>query len=253
MYPRAALQAIQVKKTALVLPEPKGNRVGQTGNGQGISLLVLGDSSAAGVGVADQQDALTGQLVNLLAQTHRVNWQLLAASGATSGWAEKQLASHDTPCPDLVVVALGVNDVKNGVSLNVWRARVQRILDLLNRHPQSTKVYWSALPPMGRFPLLPEPLRGMLGRRSIRFDEALQSVLTDHPIGRYLPLEFDLDEADMAEDGFHPGPAIYAEWARHAARMIYADLDKTQPHLATDKTKTPELPPGFRTRKTKNN
>ncbi len=224
-YPHAALQAMHVKKTAMVLPEPEGKRIGQSGVGKDISLLVLGDSSAAGVGVSNQNDALTGQLVSELAEDHRVSWQLIAQSGATTGWAREVLLQENPLNAQFVVVALGVNDVKNGVPLRVWQARIQQVLDLLADRHGASGIYWSALPPMGRFPLLPDPLRQLLGQRSDRFDAALRGLLERHPAGRHLPLDLDLDESHMASDGFHPGPLIYKQWAQKAADMIRDDQD----------------------------
>jgi hypothetical protein len=44
-------------------------------------LLVVGDSAAAGVGAATQDEALSGQLAVALAPTFRLHWKLLAFTG----------------------------------------------------------------------------------------------------------------------------------------------------------------------------
>lgn len=219
-YPKAALQAAAVKKTALVLPEPAGDRGGQIGAGPALRLLVLGDSSAAGV--SQQEDALAGQLAAQLALSHQVTWQLLAQSGGATSWAVQALDAHTPLRADVAVVALGLNDVKNGVPLSLWKRRMARIMALLTEKHGIGLVVWSQLPPMGRFPLLPDPLRGLLGRRSDRFDAELARLMEGHPKGCYLPLDLDLDGSHMAPDGFHPGPLIYAQWAQAAAQRIRA-------------------------------
>lgn len=47
----------------LILPEPPGAREGTHGNGPLLRLRVVGNSAAAGVGVASQDEDLCGQLV----------------------------------------------------------------------------------------------------------------------------------------------------------------------------------------------
>ena len=61
-------------------------RAGETGSGPLLRLLIVGDSAAAGVGVARQHDALAGHLSRALAAKcgARVQWHLLARSGVTS-------------------------------------------------------------------------------------------------------------------------------------------------------------------------
>lgn len=220
-YPQAIAQALHVRRVALRLPEPKGARKGITGAGADLRLLVLGDSSAAGVGVAHQREALTGQLVARLAGRHRVHWQLVAASGATTRWALKRLQSGDLGQFDLSVIALGVNDVKNGVPQALWARNTREILQVLAERHGLRRIYHSAFPPVGRFPLLPDPLRHILGQRAERFDRALRLIVQECPQARVLALEMDtLDESHMAEDGFHPGAAIYAGWAERVDRAL---------------------------------
>lgn len=219
-YPLAAAQAVQVMRVAQRLPEPAGARTGVSGNGPGLRLLIFGDSSAAGVGVQHQKDALTGHLVAGLKHHHTVSWQLEATSGATTGWGVKHLRDLPPARADIVVLSLGINDVKNGVPHRTWANNVDTILNLLTRKHGVQRVYWTALPPIGRFPLLPDPLRAILGRRGDRFDASLKDMIHARAQGCYIPLDLDLDETHMAPDGFHPGPRIYDEWADRVCAAI---------------------------------
>ena len=54
-------QARSTRRRAPVLPEAEGPREGQLGSGVGaLRVLIAGDSSAAGVGVANQDHAFAG-------------------------------------------------------------------------------------------------------------------------------------------------------------------------------------------------
>src|ERR1700756_5186887 len=83
-------QARWLRRTALRLPEAAGPRSGMEGATDGaaepLRILVVGDSSAAGVGVAEQANALAQPVARLLAvATGRpVAWQLVAKSGVNT-------------------------------------------------------------------------------------------------------------------------------------------------------------------------
>jgi len=77
-------QVLRIKRKALILPEAAGPREGCSGKGSDLRVLIVGDSSGVGVGVADQRDALSGHLVAALEKTHRVGWKLVAKTGATT-------------------------------------------------------------------------------------------------------------------------------------------------------------------------
>ena len=69
LSPLLLAQALQTRRRLPRLPEAAGPRRGRVGDGTGrLGLLIVGDSSAAGVGVASQDDALAGCLSRALAQ-----------------------------------------------------------------------------------------------------------------------------------------------------------------------------------------
>src|SRR5438105_810249 len=113
LSPLLVAQAIATRRRAPLLPEAAGDRRGIVGSGRPLRLLIVGDSSGAGVGVSTQDLALAGRLTRTLADTARVQvrWQLVARSGITSAQA-LELVRHELPRPaEVAVVVLGVNDV----------------------------------------------------------------------------------------------------------------------------------------------
>lgn len=215
-------QGLRLQRRALVLPEAMGPREGCTGNGPDLRLLVLGDSSAAGVGVERQADALAGQLVAALEPTHRVTWQLWAKTGATTASTLATLADRPGDQFDVAVTALGVNDVTRGLSLRRWLAGQRAIFDRLEQIHGVRHMFVTAVPPLGRFPLLPQPMRSILGRQASRYDASLRALLLPHPTRHHISLDLPDDPALMARDGFHPGPLVYRLWAQLLATRIKA-------------------------------
>jgi len=213
-------QALWVAARAARLPEASGDRSGEKGSGPLLRLLVVGDSSAAGVGVASQSEALDGRLASELAEKYRVQWNVVARSGGTVRSTTRMLEGLPKDAFDIAIVALGVNDTKNGVSLKTWKLGYGKLLDKITGKFGTKLVCVSGLPPIRQFPILPSPLNRVLGDRVELFDEHLRQIAQDRTYVIYLPLNFTLDTTKMASDGFHPGPEIYAEWASRAAKEL---------------------------------
>ncbi|MDO9525397.1 MAG: SGNH/GDSL hydrolase family protein [Gemmobacter sp.] len=223
LSPLLLVQAVVVRRRALILPEAGGPRQGRSGQGQTVRVLVLGDSSAAGVGVTDQSDALSGQIVKRLALHRHISWQVIARTGATTATTLARLYAEPPAAMDVVVTALGVNDVTKGAPLTRWLDQQRRLWDMLIARG-ARRILVSGLPPMGAFPVLPQPLRWVLGRRAAMFDNALRNAILDCPHTRHIPMDFaPTDRTLMAADGFHPGPDLYAQWAERVAGAILAD------------------------------
>lgn len=217
-------QALWVAARARRLPEAPGPRSGRAGQGPTLRLLILGDSAAAGVGIAHQDQSLAGRLAADLARDHAVDWRLVARSGATArtALAMASALAESTEAAggfDRVLVAIGVNDVKNGVRRADWTARCEALLVLLRTRLGARNIVVTGVPPLARFPLLPRPLRDVLGARAARFDASLRAVAARQG-ATHLPAEGLLDPDGMAADGFHPGAALHALWAAHAARAM---------------------------------
>lgn len=218
LAPVLIAQARRVRRTALILPEADGPRAG----GPPLDalspqrLLILGDSSAAGVGASHQAQALSGGLARHLPGAA---WRLEARTGATTATTLSSLHQLKGAQFDTVLVVLGVNDVTHMVALRRLLAQRHALYQRLRVDHGATRIVVSGLPPMGDFPLLPQPLRWVLGQQATRYDAALakQAQRLGHA---YLRHHIRFDPAMMAADGFHPGPAAYRLWAERLAPLL---------------------------------
>ncbi len=218
-------QAVHVRMNYVELPEPTGARSGTVGDGPPLRLLVIGDSSALGIGVTTQAEALLGQLLGRLQDHARITYDLVAMTGAKT--ADVLSWVNDLPAAeyDVVVTALGVNDVTKGVSLRKWLRQQTALFDRLSARCGGPLIIASGLPPIGQFPLLPHPLRWVLGRQAARFDRHLHRLAAARSDCVALRFNMGLDETNMSPDGFHPGPTVYARWADEVAQVVLAHPD----------------------------
>ena len=222
LAPVLLAQGRSMRRVALMLPEAAGPRAGVTSHGPPLRLLVVGDSAAAGVGVADQNEALLGQTVAALAQHYTVHWQLIARTGATTAGTLKHLQKTPAAAFDVAVTSLGVNDVTARRTLPLWLEQQQALVTLLRSKFQVQRIVLSGLPPVHKFPALPQPLRWYVGSEVRRFDQALYQWAQTQPDCAYVNLNLEFDVSWLANDQFHPGPPIYQHWGNAVAQQIQA-------------------------------
>jgi hypothetical protein len=162
LAPLLIAQGRCVRATALKLPEAAGERRGVAGTGRvALRVLIVGDSSAAGVGVGTQDEAFAGQLAQALAERTgaAVGWQLVATSGHTAQDAARALAGATLATADLLVTALGVNDV-------VGQTRPARFLAALDEIHALAPSRWAGGPAAPA--AAPGAARSRPGRRDAR-------------------------------------------------------------------------------------
>lgn len=226
--PLLMTQARRVRRTALRLPEARGPRLGLEGQHHApaplMRLMVLGDSSAAGVGVSCQTQALAMPAARALsaAISRPVGWQLLARTGVSTSEALQMMATERVCQADAALIALGVNDVTGQRSPAAFRRDTESLLETLNQRYGVQVTVLTAIPPMHRFPVIPQPLRWYLGACAQRLDEELRRLCADHPTRHVLGLDWaDMTRTDaIAEDGYHPGASHYAQWAAQAGQLL---------------------------------
>lgn len=210
------------------LPEPEGVRageVGEVGERPPLALLVAGDSSAAGVGVAHQRDALAQPLASRVAARtkRRVRWELLARSRLDTEETLALLQDRPQLRTDLAVIVTGVNDVTGRVPVQRALAARAAIVQFLQDTAGARHVAFAPLPPVHAFPGLPQPLRWVAGAEARRHDEALRDWCAGRDGVSLVPMTLPLDPAAMASDGFHPGARAY-RWMAEAIAEHLASL-----------------------------
>lgn len=220
LSPLYLYQGTSLRKNIVMLPEPPGEREGTAGSGDPLSLLLAGDSSAAGVGAASQDEALMGNILKNLDDDFEISYRLLAKTGARTRNIITRLNREPEKSYDFAVTVLGVNDVTSRLSEKEWVSDQREMFGVLRKRFQVQQILVSGLPPVSEFPALPQPLRRYLGRRARVFNSMLEDLSGKEKCLFVPPDEINADVSMMASDGFHPGPGVYNAWGREIARMI---------------------------------
>ena len=167
--------------------------------------VVLGDSTAQGIGAPSPDEGYVGQVHRMLAAKTGEPWRVLNLS-KSGGRAADVLATQlprlealDVP-PDLVTCAIGANDIVRRTPL----AQVERELrEIIGR-----------LPPGSVVATLPE---GLGRERAGAINQVIRSAAAAAPGGlRVADVCAHTGppwEGKYAEDRFHPDALGYADWA----------------------------------------
>ena len=255
LIPIYLYQGKKLQRNVIRLPEAEGERQGITSlmtiddshqtptdkvenKKSNLTLMIIGDSSAAGVGVTSQTDALAGQLLKALqkqplsTQFNHINWSLYATTGHTSFDVLHRL--YILPIPptpiDILVAVVGVNDATKNISTTCWQTQLKQIITIAQRKFKAKQIVFCNLPPMAQMPALPAPLNQFVGAKATRLDQLLQQLCQETTNVTYFGFDLDSFIHDrthnkdttkwFAKDGFHPSALTYQHWGKQLASHL---------------------------------
>ncbi|MDG9921950.1 MULTISPECIES: SGNH/GDSL hydrolase family protein [unclassified Pseudomonas] len=223
LTPIALPQALWTRRTALRLPEASGAQSGVVGVervGEPLRLLLIGESTVAGVGVEAQETALAGQLARALSARlgHPVAWRACGENGITAGEACERLLPLALSEPaDLVLLVFGVNDTTHLSSLSRWEGALRALSQRMAAH--GCRVVFTGVPPIQHFSALPWLLRRLLGLRAGLLDSELRRISVQER-AQYARLDLQFADDYLARDGYHPSALGYRVWGEGLAELI---------------------------------
>lgn len=231
LLPLLACQGAWVKRNVPRLAAASCEEGQLGGAGPAIRMALAGDSMAAGVGVEHNDDGLAGQLAAVVAGVsgRPVSWKVTARPGATAAYTTSTLVPQVTQwSPDIVAVAVGVNDVLRLRSFRAWRRDVTLLICALRRDlGRGVPLVLIGVPPVRYFKALPQPLRSVLGSRALVMDRTLGAVASrlgavyvavPTAVLRENPEQF------FARDRLHPSALGYTELGQCVGPVIASQL-----------------------------
>ena len=246
LTPLLVAQALRTRARLPRLPEAEGERQGTVGDGPPLRLLIAGDSSAAGVGVVTQREALAGQLSTQLAEAAgtRVQWRLIAKTGLNTAQTLHLLQREPAQHFDVAVIVTGVNDIIDQVPSHQALSAREALANWLRNAWGLHHVVFAPLPPVHELPGLPQPLRWVSGTDARRHDRALARWAATRSDVSRVEMDLRLNRGVLAVDGFHPGEPVYrqtaAAIARHIAQRVWPAMDPRTTRQETEHVPEPQ-------------
>jgi lysophospholipase L1-like esterase len=193
--------------------------VGRTG-APPLRLVLLGDSSALGVGVARLEDTVGGQLAYLLAEGPNGR-QVHLSSVGVSGSRSIDLATQVARAllgerPDVAVILVGANDAtamaRPGDAAAYLGSAVHRLREA------HVEVVVGTCPDLGAVRAVAAPLRQLLAWAGRRIACAQTAAVLDAggsvvDLGTETGPVFRADAGTLCHDGYHPSADGYRVWS----------------------------------------
>ena len=221
VMPFLYLQGQYVRRKVGRLPDAAGEKSGTftVDDEETVSLLVLGESTAAGVGASTHETGLAGQFARFLGEKigKSVRWQVVGKSGITVKRTIDELVPLiPSEKFDYIMLALCGNEVLSLRSPRAFRRDMRRLIALLKaRHPEATFFITNA-PAVHLSPVLPFPIKNILSQLSAMHDANAREFTVEMPQVFYFHRPSSVPE-DFFADGIHPSEKGYTVWSK---RMI---------------------------------
>ena len=222
LFPLLWYQGMRLKREVPRLPLPGDSPFGICkGKDKEFKILGLGESPMAGVGIAKHSLTLTGltavKLNKLLGCS--VKWEILAESGLSLKNLNKLIGEQLGKNSNLVLVSMGGNDVFQLTPPWVWKNNINTCVKLLFEKENKPLILFSPVPPVGRFPAIPNPLRIMFSFWGLLLQASLAQTINSMDNAYLLDERFPEGKEYYLEDGIHPSPLAYDPWSEKLAIM----------------------------------
>ncbi|ASK34893.1 GDSL family lipase [Alcanivorax sp. N3-2A] len=225
LSPLLLWQARRTRATTPRLPEAQGDAFGLAPAHQGapLRLWVIGESTAAGVGVQHHHQGLAAHTARALTTRLRrpVHWHTLGVNGIRAAALLEHLRQRPlNETADLAIISLGVNDTTGLTTTRRYHRALRALIHTLRQHHPHLPIYLLALPPMQHFTALPAPLRQLLGHRAARLDREQQAVAAQLDGVYHLAYPAVHEPEYLAEDGYHPSEKGYRYIGERVAERL---------------------------------
>lgn len=207
----------RLKVQTLDEPPPFLNKSFGDGNSPALKLVIIGDSTAAGVGTTDHEQTYPWAVGEMLGEKFNVDLSVTARSGARLHDVDAEFAPEvASRSADLVFIGAGANDVTHLTSMNSVRRSLTSAIETIQASGKRVVV---SLGPQFDSAIFKWPLRSLIAWRVAQLNKVISEVavsnsadLIDLPGG--LGGRFKENPARYySPDMFHPGPQGYELWA----------------------------------------
>ncbi len=250
LLPLMYVQGRRIRTTVPSLPaarEPKGSV--SKGQGKPLRLIVIGESTMAGVGADTHDQAFAGALARQLNKTlnQPISWHVIARGGFTAQQVDRVLVPHlAESSADLIVIGLGGNDAFHLNTPWRWGRQVKQLIRHSRTHCPEAPIFFTNMPPVKTFPAFTSLIKFVIGNLVELLGEQLGQVVAVEEMVYYNEqvitqedwidrLGIDAAPEDFFSDGVHPSMLTYQAWGKDMANFITEEYRPTVVSTANKK------------------
>ncbi len=222
VLPFLIYQAYKVKKQR---PTPKAqSEFIKLGNGLQ-RLLILGESTAAGVGASSVESTLAGNIYRLFGEDCSVT--NLGKNGIRAGqvlpFFSEKLKAEKTQT-DGIFLFLGANDCFQLTNPTEYHRSLVKLISSLESDFNPSWIYLADIPPVHLFPAFPAMLQSYLKSQREFLREKMKQIAHGNPKIIFDELDLNLPPEFFCEDLVHPSDIGY----RAIAEFSWDGIKKRQ-------------------------
>ena len=195
------------------------------GTGESLKYLILGDSTSIAQG-GEYSKGFAVQTATKLSEKYTVTYKNVGVSGARiKDVATTQIENSKDFIPDVVLVAVGANDVTHLTSISSIKIDMESIISTLRDRNKNVKIVFTGAASMGNVKRFIQPFRWFMGSQTKDVNKAFEKLAKENNVTfAYVARETGQQFADhpeyFAQDKFHPNNEGYSVWTKVLDKAI---------------------------------
>lgn len=221
LFPFLAYKGNAVRKRVMKLPARSEFLQIEAEETNASSLLVVGESTATGVGASGERTTFAWHLVSMLHQKHHV--YNLGKNGLVAARLPRLLTHAKPELPatfQYAVVLIGANDCFKFTPPWKFQKELEKFIKILVKGKSVKKIVIPLIPPVQQFPAIPKIMGVFLGWHRRILTKELNAIDHRHPEVSFIDLSREFPAGFFAEDGIHPSDLGYHQMATEIAKKI---------------------------------
>lgn len=216
--PFLVYQAKKVRKSSPKLPSQSSLLT----LGQGEKhVVLLGESTVAGVGASSESTTLAGNFSRIFGETYQI--ETIGKKGLRVKEAFSLYLRHKksrSKKSEGVILFLGANDCFLLTSPQVFKKELESLIQQIRVDTNAEWIYLAAIPPVHLFPAFSEQMRSFLSKQRAYLQREMEDIASNYPKVIYHSIPMDLQPEFFSADGVHPSDWGYQKIAELAIEKM---------------------------------
>ena len=216
--PYLVYQAKKVRKSSPKLPSQSSLLT----LGQGEKhVLLLGESTVAGVGASATAHTLAGNFARMLGDSYQIETIGKKGLRVKDAFSLYQLQKKSrTTTSEGVILFLGANDCFLLTSPQEFKQELRSLIQQIQVETDANWIYLAAIPPVHLFPAFSEQMRAFLSKQRAYLQREMEDIAANDPKVIYHAIPMDLQPEFFSADGVHPSDLGYQKIAELAIEKM---------------------------------
>jgi lysophospholipase L1-like esterase len=223
-------EAKQVRKSSPKLPSHSSLLT--LGHGEN-HILLLGESTVAGVGASSTAHTLAGNFYRLLGESFQI--ESIGKKGLRVKDSLSLYLSHrktQGPKSKGAILFLGANDCFLLTSPTAFKKEMDALIHQIQINTSAQWIYLAAIPPVHLFPAFSKRMQSFLQAQRSYLQVELEKIASSNPKVIYEEIPMDLHPEFFSADGIHPSDLGYQKIAELAFEKLNPIAERISLSLA---------------------